>query len=344
MSGHEMDIRTFAKILDVSESTVSRAFSGKSPVRHETKRRIFQKAAELGYRPNGHLANNNLPFAREQIVFIHPLPRTQLGMDFLFAEIYEGISAVFQTVGWQVSPHLLFNDIPLLGDFYYDVFKAANIHGIICGCETDLYPDLKKRLDCWAKPFVLVGSNNPHQANNVRVDIRAGGRMVGEYFRRIGRKRPAVILGDYKRECLDDIEHSLARGKERGFLDGIGMDRKEVIWIRGGYSYADGFASCLKLLQTGAPFDCVFCGNDILATGFLAAAHANGIRVPDDVAVFGFDNIEVSQFTIPALSTVDLQRREIGRAAADGLLDLIRHRDCRVDLTLKPQLILRDSA
>ncbi len=344
MSGHEMDIRTFAKILDISESTVSRAFSGKSPVRHETKRRIFQKAAELGYRPNGHLANNNLPFAREQIVVIHPLPGIRLGLDFFFSEMYEGINAVFQTVGWQVSPHLLFNDIPLLGDFYYDVFKAANIHGIICGCETDLYPDLKKRLDCWAKPFVLVGNHNPHGADNVRVDIEAGGRMVGEYFRRIGRRRPVVVLGDYKRECLDDIERPLARGKERGFLDGMKAGREEVVWIRGGYSYADGFASCLKLLQAGASFDCVFCGNDILATGFLAAAHAHGLKVPEDVVVFGFDNVEVSQFTVPALSTVDLQRREVGRAAAAGLLDLIRHKESRVNLTLKPQLILRESA
>ncbi|WP_176014419.1 LacI family DNA-binding transcriptional regulator [Victivallis sp. Marseille-Q1083] len=339
-----MDIRTFAKLLNVSESTVSRAFSGKSPVRSETKRRIFQKAAEVGYRPNGHLACNNIPFARDQVVVIHTLAGTQLGLDYMFAEMFEGINAVFQTEQWQVSPHLLFNDIPLLDDFYYDVFKAANIHGIICGCETDLYESLKERLDFWAKPFVLIGNNNPRHDNCVRVDIEAGGRMVGEYFRRIGRRHPAVVLGDYKRECLVDLEQPLSRGKERGFLAGIGLPREEVIWIPGGYSYADGFASCLKLLHTGAPFDCVFCGNDILATGFLAAAHANGIKVPEEVAVFGFDNVEVSQFTIPALSTVDLRRREVGRAAATGLLDIIKHRDNQVNMTLKPQLILRESA
>ncbi|WP_176015093.1 LacI family DNA-binding transcriptional regulator [Victivallis sp. Marseille-Q1083] len=339
-----MDIREFAREIGISYSTVSRAFSGRGRVKEETRQRIFNRAAELGYRPNGRLAENNIPFVGDLIAVVYTLPVNELYSDYLFSEVFRGIQDVLTPLGINASPHIIFESVPLLDSFYFDVFKAANVKGVIWFTGTKFYPQLKEKIDYWGKPNLAIGNLDRHDGSNIGFDVYAGAKQVGEYFRRTGRVRPAIVLGEYNSQYMEKWRDAFITSKEQGFLDGMQCSVEEVEWVVGGYQFSDGYNAFRKLRNTGKPIDCVFCENDTLGAGFLCAAGEAGINIPDELAVFGFDNVAFSQFTNPPLSTVDFTKFEIGRAAASGLLDLINGKEKKINLMFKSNLVLRRSS
>ena len=176
--------------------------------------------------------------------------------------------------------------------------------------------DLDQRAD--ATPMVLLGERvDPGPTDHVAIDNVAAAREVTAHLAASGRHRIAAI-GTQRAASGASARLRLAGYKAGLAASGLRFDQRLVApaaaWHR-----ADGAAAIRQLLESGVRPDAVFCFNDTLALGAMRALHEHGLRVPDDVAVAGFDDIEDGRFSVPTLTTVAPDKEEIAKLAVDLL-------------------------
>ncbi len=141
--------------------------------------------------------------------------------------------------------------------------------------------------------------------------------------------------------------NSLTRGRDAGFRRAIaaaGLQVPAAAVVAGDFSFAAGRRAAAHLLALPDRPTAIFCDNDEMACGLLSGLHHAGVRIPRDIAVVGFDDIEMSRHLTPALTTVRQPRRRIGREAARMLLDLLAGGAARTEIMVPTELVLRDSA
>lgn len=162
-------------------------------------------------------------------------------------------------------------------------------------------------METWAYPMdpidMLVGFSNFD-----------GGRMVGEHFGDHGRRRCAYVGRGGGRGVL----------RLQGFREGLakfGLRPVAELAIAGTYGIAEGRRALAELLEEGPPPDAVFFGNDLLAIGGLFEARRRGLRVPGDLAIAGFGDIEMAAELVPSLTTIRIDGYDIGRRAGRMLLE-----------------------
>jgi LacI family transcriptional regulator len=165
-------------------------------------------------------------------------------------------------------------------------------------------------------PVVLIDDRG-HQPMfpSVATTNRVGGAAAAAHLIALGRRRPVVITGMYTFGCTQE--------RLAGFADefadaGLSLDPRLV--IEGDFTFDCGRQAVKKLLDAGDRFDAVFAHNDLSAAGAMQAIREAGLRVPDDVAVVGFDDIPLAAHTDPPLTTVRQPLRQMGEAAARMLL------------------------
>ena len=156
--------------------------------------------------------------------------------------------------------------------------------------------------------------------------------LAGKHFRDCGKKKPAYVGG------LSD------KSKRDGFKAGLGRLTSNLCIDRGGSTFLDGFNSFERVTGTAPETDCVLCANDILAMGFIKAALAAGWKIPDDIAVIGFDDIKISQYFSPALTSIRLHMDTIGEKSVHLLQRVMNGGKIAYGEKIDCELILRDSA
>jgi LacI family transcriptional regulator len=168
---------------------------------------------------------------------------------------------------------------------------------------------------------------------------REGGAQAAGHLLESGRRRPLVITGPEAYGCTRD--------RLGGFVDayaaaGIEIDPRCIVW--GDFQFESSRLSVEQALTDGVEFDSVFAHNDPSAAGVLAALHAAGREIPRDVAVVGFDDVELASYTYPALTTIRQPMREMGEAAALLLLEHIRKSpDAAASRIIPTSLVVRGS-
>ncbi|RZU71809.1 LacI family transcriptional regulator [Micromonospora kangleipakensis] len=327
-------LKDVAERAGVSVKTVSNVVNGYLHVRPDTRARVEEAIAELNYRPN--LSARNLRKGRTGVI---ALAVPELDIPY-FAELARHVVTAAAAHGWTVL-------IDQTGGGPEQERKAASgigdhmIDGLIFS-PLALTADDLTGLD--GMPMVLLGERIDHgPADHVVVDNVAAAREITAHLIGLGRRRIAAI-GSQRTP-----EGASARLRLAGYTAaleeaGIGYDEKLVApapaWHR-----ADGAAAMRDLLSSGVRPDAVFCFNDTLALGALRALHEAGLRVPEDVAVAGFDDIEDGRFSIPTLTTVAPDKERIARLAVDllaGRLDGDREAPPR-ELTAPHRLATRES-
>jgi len=185
--------------------------------------------------------------------------------------------------------------------------------------------------------FYDVGSPGPN-VTNVRADYYIGMQRVVEYLYALGHRRMAFIGHHANLQPLNDRKRSFLKAVAR-FSNGM-----ESANAYGSDSPAGGYEATQSLLHSGFKPSAIICVNDFMALGVLRALRENGLAVPEDVSVVGYDNICLSEYTTPALTTVNVSRDQIGHAVSSTLLpsrgafgDTVR------DIIIQPELIVRDS-
>jgi DNA-binding LacI/PurR family transcriptional regulator len=165
---------------------------------------------------------------------------------------------------------------------------------------------------------VLLGERvSGGQADHVSIDNVAAARIATEHLLGLGRRRIAAV-GDQRRP-----QSQTALLRLRGYRQALSAARlpssRELVVEVDQYRRADGAAALRQLLESAEPPDAVFCFNDLLALGALRVLHEAGLRVPDDVAVLGWDDIEEGRYSTPTLTTISPDKQQIASIAVDVL-------------------------
>ncbi|TDC41370.1 LacI family DNA-binding transcriptional regulator, partial [Micromonospora sp. KC213] len=301
-------LKDVAERAGVSVKTVSNVVNGHLHVRPETRARVEAAVAELNYRPN--LSARSLRRGRTGVI---ALAVPELDLPY-FAELARHVVVAAARREWTVLVD------QTGGDAERERVAAAGIgdhmiDGIIFSPRA-LGADDLVGLD--GTPLVLLGERvDQGPADHVGIDSVTAARQVTAHLVGLGRRRIAAIgashipAGVGARLRLAGYSAALADA-------GIGYDERLVVptpaWRR-----ADGAAAVRRLLTAGVRPDALFCFTDTLALGAMRALHLAGLRVPGDVAVAGFDDIEDGRFSTPTLTTVTPDKERIAELAVDLL-------------------------
>ncbi|MFC7550346.1 LacI family DNA-binding transcriptional regulator [Plantactinospora sp. GCM10030261] len=293
----------------VSVKTVSNVVNGYQHVRPDTRARVEEAIAELNYRPN--LSARSLRKGRSGVI---ALAVPELDLPY-FAELARHVVEAAAERGWTV----LIDQTG--GSREQERMVAAGIRdhlidGLIFSPLALTGTDLVDGAD--GTPMVLLGERIDHgPADHVAIDNVAAAREITTHLIGLGRRRIAAIGAQ---RTPKGASARLRLGGYTAALTAAGIDVDEhLVAPAAAWHRADGAAAMRALLDSGVRPDAVFCFNDTLALGALRTLHEAGLRVPDDVAVAGFDDIEDGRFAIPTLTTVAPDKAQIARLAVDLL-------------------------
>ena len=322
-------IRDVATELGMSVATVSRALSQPELLKPETRERVLSVVAKLGYRPNV-LARSLRRGQTHAIVLVVPK------LSPFFLEIYAGAEEAAQTAGLSV---LLGNSDGKLDreEAYFDQVISGRADGIILltGAMPPAYADGKRA----SPPLVAVLERLSGQdVPIIRIDHRAASAEITKHLIDLGHRRIAHIAGTKQ---AASTEHRLSGYKDALSAAGISFDAELV--VAGDFSMQSGADAMEKLLTLEHPPTAVFAGNDEMAFGAVKAARAQGLAVPEDLSMVGFDDQTTAAFYNPPLTTIHTPCREIGRRATQHLIEVIAGRDVAREIVVPTKLVVRDS-
>ncbi|SLM96776.1 Transcriptional regulator, LacI family [Brachybacterium faecium] len=315
----------------VSYQTVSRVLNAPDIVRPDTRERVLEAIAELGYTRNR--AARALKTARSSLLGVLTDDLSLFGP----AETTTAIEAAAREAGYSVvltsmahGPHGAHQiGAELLGSGVEGILVIAAHEGMTSAVSAVAS----------STPVVAVSAQPPEEADVevVGIDQGRGAHEVVEHLQRTGVRSIVHLAGPT--DWFD------ARARRSGFtaaLEALGLDG-EVVGA-GDWTPCSGYELTGSLLRSGRP-EAIFAANDMIAIGVLHALHEHGLRVPEDVAVVGFDNTLGAEFLVPSLTTVDQPFAEVGRAALRHLVGMLEEDRPAADVprTLPPRLVVRRS-
>jgi len=301
-------IKDVARAAGVSVATVSRALNGAENVLPDTRQRIVDAARELRYSPSG-AARSLITRRTDTIGALLP----DLHGEF-FSELIRGIDQAARARGL----HLLLSSSHDDADEAAAALRAMNgrVDGLLVMSPHADDDFLSQNLPP-ALPAVLLNSGARAPGQRVfAVDNFGGARAMTEHLVRTGRRRIAFLGGP--------AANFEARERERGYRAGLPAGAEPWL-LEGDFSEAGGERAGALLLGLPAARrpDAVFAANDIMAIGLLGALVAGGVRVPQDIALAGFDDIPVARYVSPALTTMHVPIAALGSQALDALADTL---------------------
>jgi DNA-binding LacI/PurR family transcriptional regulator len=325
-----------AALAGVSRATVSRVVNGSPKVSPAVRAQVERAVAKLGYVPN-RAARSLVTRRADSVALVVSEPHTRLLSEPFFAGTVRGVSAALAETGVQLLL-LIDHDPPDRGRLeryvvggHVDGVLLASVHG------DDPLPGILERAGV---PAVLVGRPaGTGPASYVDADNRGGARQAVDHLARRGRRRIAAIAGP----------QDMGVGQDRldGYRDGLqaaGLAGDGDLVEEGDFTEEGGAAAMARLLaRPGRPVDAVFAASDLMAAGALRALRAAGRRVPDDVAVVGFEDSAVARYTQPPLTTVRQPIEEMGRQATRLLLAKVAGEAAGMHLVLDVELVVRAS-
>jgi DNA-binding LacI/PurR family transcriptional regulator len=327
-------LEAVARRAGVSRATVSRVVNGSPTVAESIQRAVRQAVAELGYVPN-QAARSLVTQRTDSIALVLPeTPNRVFSEDQFFPGIIRGVSQELEEVDKQLV--LLMAGSAAGHDRVERYATARHVDGVMFASMhgADPLPGMLFRMGI---PVICSGRPLGHSpVPFVDVDHIGGVAKAVRYLLDSGRRRIATIAGP----------QDMVAGIDRlaGYRDELaGSGRRSIVAV-GDFTRQSGVVAMRQLLADDPELDAVFAASDLMAHGALRALREAGRRVPEDVAVIGFDDIELAGYTEPPLTTVRQPILEIGRQLARHLLRLAAGEEVEPSVVLPTELILRESA
>lgn len=324
-----------ARAAGVSRATVSRVVNGSVTVAAPAREAVRRAVAELGYVPNP-AARSLVTQRTDSVALILPESTHRVfSDDQFFPGVIRGVSQELEAAGKQLvlmlvgsaSAHERAERYTTGG--HVDGVLLASLHG------TDPLPEV---LLCRGVPVVCSGRPlGSSQAPYVDVDQHGGVAAAVAHLRAAGRRRIATIAGPPDMVAGKDRLAAYQRA-----VSGPGRGGGSIV-ATGDFTRDSGVAAMRQLLAEHPTIDAVFAASDLMAHGALAALREAGRRVPDDVAVVGFDDIALARYTEPPLTTVRQPIEEIGRTITRQLLRLLAGTPVDRAVVLPTELVVRES-
>lgn len=325
VTSHEVALKA-----GVSQSTVSRVFSGDLRLSQATRERVLEVARGLGYKPNA--IARSLITRRTQII---GLVASYMTNPF-FPVVLQAFTQTLHDLGWKV---LLFTagtseDV----DELLPEVLAYQVDGLII-VTASLSSRMTREVLQRGIPVVLFNRYAPGSgASAVSCANYEGGRLVADVLLDAGHQRLAYIAG------REDTSTNVDR--QKGFLERLSERKVADCRVEpGNFTYQGGFSAAMRLLQSPKRPDAIFCANDITALGALDAARKLGIKVPAELSVIGFDDIPMAQWAAYDLTTVRQPVEEMIEASVELLLERVENLSLGSVLKFLPgTLVKRGSA
>lgn len=325
-------MKDVAQKANVSTATVSRALMNPDKVSQSTRNRVEQAALEVGYLPQSLGRNMKRNESRTILVIVPDI------CDPFFSEIIRGIEVTAAEQEYLV----------LIGDCAHQNRQEKTFIDLIITKQIDGMLLLGSRLPFDAgveeqrnlPPMVMANEFAPElELPTVHIDNLTAAFNAVNYLHELGHRRIGCIAGPE--------EMPLCHYRLQGYVQalrrsGITVDPHYI--ARGNFTYEAGASALEQLLALPVPPTAIFCHSDIMALGALSLAKRRGLKVPENLSIIGFDNISLSEFCDPPLTTVAQPRFDIGREAMLLLLDQLHgHNVSSGSRLLDCELIVRGS-
>jgi DNA-binding LacI/PurR family transcriptional regulator len=322
----------------VSRTTVSFVLNqaAGANIPEETRQRVLQAARDLGYTP--HAAARALVTQRSHLLaFVLCQNTDQVFADAFLPDVLRGVSETVYSQGYRVLVEPM-EDVNQPGT-YINLVREQRVDGLILSGPRFDDARLTELREAFF-PVVLIGQL-PHSGFAfVDVDNVSGARQAVEHLYRLGHRRIAMITNA-------PPEYTSSADRIHGYqqaLEAHGLPVERELIYYGQFTEESGYRAMRALLDQSTTLDAVFVASDVVAFGALAAIRERGLRIPQDIAVIGFDDVRTARYTSPALSTVHLPARELGARAATTLLQLIDGQTVAVEgALLETELVVRES-
>ncbi|OAT80165.1 LacI family transcriptional regulator [Bacillus sp. MKU004] len=328
-------IYDLAKKTGVSSTTVSKALNNYADVSPKTKQKILDAAAEMGYLPNAHA--QSLSTKKSWTIGVMFAEDNEVGMKHpFFNAIIESFRKYVEREGYDLifaSRNLRKRDTSYLEHFLYRA-----VDGIVVICSDPNDPQVQEMINSHV-PIVVIDMTKQN-CSVVYSDNIEGGRLAVNYLHSLGHTKIAHISGDPG----IDAGAQRIKGFKKGMKEAGLPIRKEFVVNGGFFSIEEGKKAMNTLLSLEDLPTAVFVSGDHMAIGAMEAIKEKGLRIPEDISIIGYDDIDMASYVTPKLTTVRQDTDKIGERAG-GML--IKQMDLKKKLKttdiIPVELIIRES-
>lgn len=323
-------MRDVACLAGVSAATVSRALLEPARVSVQTREKIENAIRQTGYIP--YVPSKSYSYQESKILLAMALDIT----DPFFTDVIQGIQNTAEEYGY----------IVLFLDNRQQPIETASLLAILSQVNGVIllgagFPfDIQMEESPLLPPMVMANEYLPElKLPTIHIDNLTAAFDAVNYLQKIGHRRIA---------CISGPEHlHLSCYRQQGYVQAIlrgGIALEKSYMLSGPLTFETGAEALSQLMSLPQPPSAIFCHSDIVAIGAIHQAKKEGLKIPNDLSIIGFDDIALAQYTDPPLTTVAQPRYNIGRQAVLMLLDLLQGRVVkRNSVLLDSQLIIRES-
>ena len=340
-SGKKATIRQVASQAGVSIQTVSRVLNDHPYVAEETRQRVLEAISQLEYRPDA--IARSLIQGRSSTLGVVIAELEHYGPHRLLVGIEQQAAAL----GYSLLLSIVHHPEPDNGARHLESLLSRQVEGIIWAV-----PEIDTNR-VWLQtaprsstvPVAFVGGGVVHGQPTIIADNRSGGRLATEHLLTQGYRQVGLITGPFT--------WAVVRERQRGWQEALaaaGLPAEDRQIFEGDWSPASGERGLFRLVEQFPEIDAVFACNDQMALGALQAAHLLGRRVPEDLAIVGYDAIAESAYFRPPLTSIRQHLLGVGSAAVRELhrvIELRRNGEEQIQplcVVIQPQLIVRKSS
>lgn len=326
------NIRAVSKLASVSVATVSRALRKPELVSERTRKKVEEAAREAGYKPNMMAVNFRSKKSHAILVLVPDVS------NIFFSKVISGIQIAAKERGYNIILGNTMGEKSLEQDLA-TMMQTNRADGIIQLSAS--FPLPEEELENGARlPIVncceCVSDNS---MPTITLDNKGAGEAITEHLVSLGHKRIGAILGPASspltNERLDGYKTALKK---------VGIAIDHALQAPADFSIESGFEAAGKLLALDNPPTAIFCFSDEMAIGAIKRIKQQGLRVPEDISVAGFDDLDFSSYVDPPLTTIKQPNRRFGARSTEMLIDILEDKPLQNQhITLPYDLIIRES-
>ncbi len=328
-------IADIARLAGVSKSTVSRALNDSPLIGEETKARIRALARQYNFQINAPARRLSMQESRTIAFVTHAYHQDFSVADLFGLEILGGISNGLAKQGYDL---LVIHVNPQDTHWAHQYFDTGRVDGFILMTATRKQNHVKALIELGA-PFIIWGVPQPKQKYcSVTGENFNGGKLATEHLIGLGRQKIGFIGGpSYELE----VQHRL--GGYQAALQEAAIKADSTLIEYGDFSDTSGAEAMKRLLKTVPDIDAIFVNSDLMAIAAMDAIREEGRRVPDDIAVVGYDDLSIAAHSNPPLTTVRQNIPYAGKLLAQNLIQYLQT-GVVTNVSIPVELIIRKSA
>lgn len=323
-------IKDIAKVAGVAHSTVSRALNDSKSISDETKARIREIAKELGYTPN--VSARSLVLDKSYNIGLFFTTMDKGTAVSFFYDVVRSVNGVVRD-----EYNLMVRGIDDYRNF--DLISKKNFDGIVIMSQSTGDDEFITTVHDRQIPMVVLNREVSMPVCNILINDRTGVFRGTEYLIQKGHRKIAIIEGK--------TGFRSAEIRKQGYIDAhqrYSISLQDDYMVVGDYSTESGYTAMMELLKCKDMPTAVFCSNDEMAMGAMNAIIQQGLRIPEDISIMGYDDSMFAAYLTPRLTTIKRPVDEMGRKGAHKLLDLIEdNRSSGERYYMNVQIVERDS-